>query len=176
MRHHIQTVDQAQHYLADNAPSPRDSLYFAAFDVPDFWTCPASLKKHHCFPGGLAVHTAQVLVGAINFLRSMECVDFDSYECVHIACVWHDVAKTIDYKGGVYTDHYKYCGHLVKSAMMLRDKATELKYDPTKTDRIVYLMLAHHGRREWGSPVEPKDAESWAIHASDMLSAQYIEA
>jgi 3'-5' exoribonuclease len=33
-------------------------------------------------------------------------------------------------------------------------------------------MLAHHGRKEWGSPVEPATNEAWILHAADMMSSR----
>lgn len=37
---------------------------------------------------------------------------------------------------------------------------------------VTHCMLAHHGRYEWRSPIEPKSPEAWILHSADMLSAQ----
>ena len=42
---------------------------------------------------------------------------------------------------------------------------------PEKKMKIEHAMLAHHGRKEWGSPVEPATAEAFILHAADMMSA-----
>lgn len=34
------------------------------------------------------------------------------------------------------------------------------------------MVLAHHGKMEWGSPVEPKIAEAEVLHHIDMLDAR----
>lgn len=40
-------------------------------------------------------------------------------------------------------------------------------------DAVTHCILAHHGRKEWGSPVEPQTIEALILHQSDMLSARY---
>lgn len=38
-------------------------------------------------------------------------------------------------------------------------------------EKVIHCILAHHGRREWGAPVEPHTPEAWILHAADMLSS-----
>ena len=148
-----------------------------------FWTAPASVNKHHSFEGGLAVHTAQVFATA---LTASECYYLDfKFEEVLVASVWHDYMKIQDYKydGLEYTQengkfvktrHYALLNHLAASAMEFRrfgyDLAVEAKLDPML---IEHIILSHHGRKEWGSPVEPKTPEAWVVHSADMLSSQF---
>ena len=37
---------------------------------------------------------------------------------------------------------------------------------------LLHLVIAHHGEREFGSPVEPKTPEAWALHLIDNLDAK----
>jgi 23S rRNA maturation-related 3'-5' exoribonuclease YhaM len=39
-------------------------------------------------------------------------------------------------------------------------------------DAVIHCMLSHHGRREWGSPVEPVTPEAYILHVADMLSSR----
>jgi 3'-5' exoribonuclease len=39
-----------------------------------------------------------------------------------------------------------------------------------KRDHILHLILSHHGRREWGVPVEPKTKEAELLHNADHRS------
>ena len=52
-------------------------------------------------------------------------------------------------------------------------EALKLGVDPKDIDYIGHIMLSHHGRKEWGSPVLPGTTEAWAVHCADMMSAQY---
>jgi 3'-5' exoribonuclease len=38
--------------------------------------------------------------------------------------------------------------------------------------RLRHMLLAHHGRHEWGSPRRPKTLEAIALHHIENLSAQ----
>jgi hypothetical protein len=38
---------------------------------------------------------------------------------------------------------------------------------------VEHAILAHHGWKEWGSPVEPQTVEVQILHFADMLSCQY---
>src|SRR6202008_2041937 len=37
---------------------------------------------------------------------------------------------------------------------------------------LLHLVIAHHGEKEFGSPVEPKTPEAWALHLVDNLDAK----
>lgn len=39
-------------------------------------------------------------------------------------------------------------------------------------EQIGHCILAHHGRLEYGSPVEPETPEAWALHLADMISVR----
>ena len=39
-------------------------------------------------------------------------------------------------------------------------------------ERIVHIVLSHHGMKEWGSPVLPCSQEAMLVHMLDNLSAK----
>jgi 23S rRNA maturation-related 3'-5' exoribonuclease YhaM len=43
-------------------------------------------------------------------------------------------------------------------------------------DSVLHAILAHHGRREAGSPVAPKSRIAWLVHLSDQISARMADA
>lgn len=152
-----------------------------------FWKAPAAAKGHHSFEGGLAVHTAQVLAGA---LAMAPCVSGFKIREVIVGAIWHDYQKIMDYehefveekvvylkdgKNFVKSLHYSWVNHLASSALEFRadgyDLAVSAHLDPML---IEHIILSHHGRKEWGSPVEPKTPEAWAVHSADMLSSHYL--
>jgi 3'-5' exoribonuclease len=63
-------------------------------------------------------------------------------------------------------------GHPVGSAMEFQ-KAMHGVQVPSEdwVNRVVHCILSHHGRREWGAPVEPATPEAWVLHSADMLSS-----
>jgi len=129
-------------------------------------------KHHHAYLGGLAVHVAEV-VKLLLKMANPQCIDLD---VLLTAACWHDHGKLREYElksdGSIGTTPYaKEVGHVVGSVMEF------YQHWPSndmlaKRDAVIHCMLAHHGRREWGSPVEPATAEAWLLHAADMLSSR----
>jgi 3'-5' exoribonuclease len=141
-----------------------------------FRVCPAARKQHQAFDGGLIVHTAQVLEAAL--LMSQSGFIKADKQIITTAVIYHDCAKVYDYfpaKDGAdpryeYTSHQKLIRHLPRSyAVFMSD--TEGKVAEDIREQIAHCILAHHGRKEWGSPVEPLTTEANIIHMADMLSA-----
>ena len=66
-------------------------------------------------------------------------------------------------------------GHVVLGALMLDRRLDEEAEAPcTETERqiLLHLILAHHGRLEWGSPVPPLTLEAEILHWADNASAK----
>lgn len=70
------------------------------------------------------------------------------------------------------TDYRMTIGHVVGSTTIFQMNAFNLGLPFQFINDTMHVMLAHHGRSEWRSPVEPKTPEAWILHAADMLSAQ----
>jgi 23S rRNA maturation-related 3'-5' exoribonuclease YhaM len=43
-------------------------------------------------------------------------------------------------------------------------------------ERVCHAILAHHGTREWGSPIAPLSRVAWLVHLCDNLSARMYDA
>ncbi|MBS1722785.1 MAG: HD domain-containing protein [Armatimonadetes bacterium] len=187
-RHLIETVEQATEYLwTQNAAlcGPElERLNLLVLSDVDFWQWPAATKRHQAYEGGLAVHTAQVAMTALWMLETVQDVRKD---LVYTACLWHDSAKTLDYERvrsqeppyeftneWANTPFHEQERHVARSYADFRMHAHSKGIEAQDIDFVSHLILAHHGRREWGSPVEPVCAEAWAIHAADMLSARFL--
>ncbi|MEW6329624.1 MAG: hypothetical protein AB1468_05950, partial [Candidatus Micrarchaeota archaeon] len=41
--------------------------------------------------------------------------------------------------------------------------------------KLYHLMLSHHGKGEWDSPVKPRFAEAEALHYADLLDSHVKE-
>jgi 3'-5' exoribonuclease len=128
---------------------------------------------HHAYPGGLQDHTMEV----IKHCQGMMGSDVDR-EVLLTAAVWHDFHKIYEYKWNLETDkidklpYAKTVGHVVGSAAEFMQVAGIMGFAPDVRQAIFHCILSHHGRREWGSPVEPQTKEAYILHAADMLSAK----
>ncbi len=66
----------------------------------------------------------------------------------------------------------KMIGHLPFSFLEFVKRAEEADMNSNFIYQVSHCILAHHGRREWGSPVEPQTPEAHILHSADMLSMQ----
>lgn len=149
-----------------------------------FVTSPAACNNHHNYPGGLLVHShsTAMLAGKIadHFIASGQKLNRD---VILAGAFLHDVGKVICYKpaekpepGRPYDStkeskmfhHIPIGFHMVASAAEALGLPEEYYYD------ILHIILSHHGRKDWSSPVEPKTPEAFIVHKADFLDA-FIE-
>jgi 3'-5' exoribonuclease len=136
--------------------------------------CPASVAGHHAALGGLLQHTVEV--GAIA--RTIARAAAADTELVLAGALLHDIGKLEAYSwDGVfdYTEAHHLVGHVVLGAMMLERRLDEAPEPPcTAAERrlLQHLVLSHHGRLEYGSPVPPLTLEAEVLHWADNASAR----
>ena len=89
--------------------------------------------------------------------------------------ILHDVGKTIELSGPIatrYTLEGRLIGHLVICANEIHEAAIKLNIDKEKAILLEHMILAHHGEKEYGSPVVPMTKEAFMLHAIDDLDAK----
>lgn len=137
-----------------------------------FARSPAARDLHHAFLGGLLEHTLNIARMAVAFAANAR-VDGD---LLLLGALLHDIGKieelsarfTID-----YTDRGKLLGHLYIGSEMTRIRADAIDGFPREKLYLVqHLILSHHGKYEYGSPVLPKIPEAFALHHLDNLDAK----
>jgi 3'-5' exoribonuclease len=148
-----------------------------------FKESPAASRHHHNYRGGLIEHTLEVwkLADAISRTHGGP-FDRDLLLC---AAALHDVGKTKAYRlvAGISerTEAGELLDHVFISASMvsnLWDAAVRPQVPADQSDEaarlkgvLLHVILSHHGKLEWGSPVLPRTAEAVLIHFCDILSS-----
>jgi 3'-5' exoribonuclease len=136
--------------------------------------CPASLRGHHAAIGGLLKHTTEVAAIARTIARTSGA----DQELVLAGVLLHDIGKLESYAwGGLfeYTVAGSLVGHVVLGALMFDRRLRQESEAPcTESERLLllHLILSHHGRLEWGSPVLPLTLEAEVLHWADNASAK----
>ena len=139
---------------------------------------PAATKMHHAFVGGLLEHTLNLLELALLVIPRYPQVSLD---LVLGGILLHDAGKTRELEYGTgfdYSTEGKLVGHIALAAMWVHEKARELERETGKPfpreieNAIKHIILAHHGRYEFGSPKLPATMEAIAIHHLDNLDAK----
>lgn len=154
---------------------------------PDFaiWTGSGRQGSHHYGDGLLAQHTLEVVEVAMEnnnyYSRLGKAV---CPKLLFLAGIFHDIGKLKDYERGfdekgypIWKDaEHKYeIHHISSSAITWNQVVSETANAGLLTQdeiaQVTHAILAHHGLRAWGSPVEPRTRLAWLLHFSDNLSA-----
>lgn len=140
----------------------------------DFYLYPAAKKNHHAYESGLVYHTVSILRLGIEVAKQYPEIN---KSLLLSGIILHDLGKVIELSG-VNDTQYTLTGNLLGHIVILDEEivktAEELGVDNT-SERLVllrHLILAHHGLKEYGSPVEPKILEAVVLHKLDDLDAQ----
>jgi 3'-5' exoribonuclease len=136
--------------------------------------CPASIRGHHALLGGLLQHTTEVAVIARAIARAVN-ADLD---LVLAGVLLHDIGKLESYTwDGLFdfTKRGRLVGHVTLGALMFDRRLRAERDAPCNAeerDVLLHLILSHHGRLEYGSPVQPMTLEAEVLHWADNASAK----
>ena len=132
---------------------------------------PAATTVHHAYQGGLLNHTHQML----HMLEGLyPCLPYQiKVERCILAILFHDYGKVYEYnrQGDTQSDMYL-LGHIYIGAHKLQNVLEQHSVEPDEVKRIVHCVLAHHGQREYGSPVLPCIQEAAIVTYLDNISAK----
>lgn len=144
---------------------------------------PAAKGMHHAFQGGLLNHTWQML-HMLEGLYPVLPYPIKAERCV-LAILFHDYGKLMEYtREGDTTEDMYLLGHIYISAHTLQNVLEGVMAETPgdvksisaesreEIKRIVHCVLAHHGEREYGSPVVPCMQEAVIVNYLDNLSAK----
>ena len=88
----------------------------------------------------------------------------------------HDIGKLDEFNWEMdieYTDRGRLVGHVVLSSELVAKAIMRIEEFPEEQAmQLQHLILAHHGRYEFGSPRRPKSLEAIALHHLENLDAQ----
>jgi 3'-5' exoribonuclease len=132
---------------------------------------PAAVTVHHGYRGGLLEHVLKLAEVGEHLARAY---DADS-SLLLAGAVLHDLGKVeeLNYDGATaYSTRGNLIGHITLGVLMVRDAIRQIDGFPDDLrTRIEHLIVAHHGSREHGSPVEPMSVEAFIFSAMDDLDA-----
>ena len=140
----------------------------------EFLVFPAAKANHHNYKHGLLEHTVEVVELSLAIAAYFKNINFD---LLRAGALLHDVGKLKAYdfnqESGVIerTDLDELIGHLSMSAIFVT-KTIPDDVDPQKAILLYHIILSHHGKKEWGSPVEYRFKEAYIVHQADMISSR----
>jgi 3'-5' exoribonuclease len=136
---------------------------------------PAAINFHHAQRGGLLYHTLTMIRAAIALLPIYKFLDRNLLLC---SIILHDLQKLNEINAteqGIatnYSNEGMLLGHIVMGVSEIDKVCHDLGLTQERTMLIKHLLLSHHERPEYGSPVPPLIPEAEVLHALDQMDAR----
>lgn len=133
---------------------------------------PAASKNHHEYVSGLAHHTYSMLKIADALCTLYPTLNKD---LLFAGITLHDLGKTIELSGPVvpeYTVEGKLLGHISISQAMVKQMADKMHIEGEEVILLQHMILSHHGKNEFGSPVLPQFKEAEIVYLIDNMDAR----
>lgn len=146
--------------------------------VRGFTTCPAGVKLHHAYVGGLLEHVVTMMDAADRLLPLYPGVDRD---LLLIGVFLHDSGKVKELtytRAFGYSDEGQLVGHLAIGIELLEvaaAKVPDLTGEPVPRElmlRLRHMILSHHGTLEYGSAKVPMTPEAMLLHLIDVMDTR----
>jgi len=138
-----------------------------------FSECPASIMLHSNEIGGLIHHTMNVADHCLIAWKQYGEMDRD---LLLAGALLHDIGKVESFRVTTninQTEEGIFLGHLIIGMTMAQKAIDSIEGFPKdKRNKLLHILLSHHGRKEWGSPVEPAIPEALTIHYADDFDAK----
>ena len=166
------------------------------------WSGASKSFQHHYGTGGLALHTLEVVELCLmnnGYFLGHKC---SNEKHLFLAALFHDAGKMWDYEPTRFdpsyngerialmvdelldannrprlcewrgANHKRNIHHISRSGLVWHDAVEKTGMFKDAHDEIYHAILAHHGNRQWGSPVSPATRIAWLLHLCDSISAR----
>jgi 3'-5' exoribonuclease len=136
---------------------------------------PAAISIHHNWIGGLLEHTLEVLSYCELSKKLFPSLDED---LLITGAILHDIGKleememTTRIKG---TNAGMFSGHILLGSILVSNKMDEIGLDENIKNKVLHMMISHHGENEKGSLKEPMFPEAVALYHADETSTRIAE-
>ena len=149
------------------------NLFFEDKDfVRRFCHATAASRYHHAYRGGLLEHTLSV-TKICDFLSGV--YRNLNRDLLISGAILHDVGKIREYEVDVIikvTDEGKLLGHITIGYGWVLEKIKQIGGFPEDLkERLLHMVLSHHGHKEFGSPRRPKILEAFVLYHVDHMDA-----
>lgn len=137
-------------------------------------TYPAAVKIHHEFGSGILHHSLAMADLADDVAKRYPQVDRD---LLVAGALMHDIGKTVEYENPLMpaqTVEGKLCGHIAIMYAEFKKIVDNLDIKSEVPVLLEHMILAHHGKLEWGSPVQPATREAWLLSQIDLIDSHMM--
>lgn len=141
---------------------------FEGARAESFFTLPAAVSNHHAYLSGLLEHTVSVAEVSLAMARRYGVRD----EVVVAGALLHDLGKLRAYRMCPFpevTVEGSVLDHIAMGYAMFEELADRHGLSDELRMNLGHIILSHHGKKEFGSPVVPATQEALIVAAADEL-------
>ena len=166
--------EEISHYMLDieNASVQRITRHLIRKYQESFFTFPAASSHHHNFASGLSYHVLTMLKVAKSICDIYPTLN---RSLLYSSIILHDLGKVKELSGPVattYTVEGNLLGHISIASEEVAEAARELKIEGEEVMLLRHMILAHHGKMEYGSPKLPHLKEAEILFFIDNIDAK----
>lgn len=166
--------ENISHYILDieNANLQRITRHLLKKYQDKFFTYPAASSHHHNFASGLSYHVLTMLEIAKSLCNIYPLLN---RSLLYSSIILHDLGKVRELSGPVattYTVEGNLLGHISIASDEVAEAAKELGIDGEEVMLLRHMILAHHGKMEFGSPKLPHLKEAEILFFIDNIDAK----
>ena len=139
----------------------------------EYTTFPAAKTNHHAFVSGVLYHSLTMVEHAEAMCKIYPELNRD---LLIAGCLLHDMGKVRELSGPIATDYAEegnLLGHISIMGGEIADAAKAMGIEGEVPLLLEHMILSHHGKPEFGSPVMPKTMEALALAMIDDFDAKY---
>lgn len=162
-----------KYYQSIKNENLREVIQFTINKAPTYFKSAAAKNIHHAFEGGLAYHSLTMAKTADMFCSIYPYLNRD---LLITAALLHDTGKTIELGSTEYSTQGHLYGHIIIMNDLLQEAIfnnPRLKED-NEIALLKHIILSHHGKLEWGSPVQGLTPEAIIFHHIDKIDADMM--
>ncbi len=147
-----------------------DSFFKDTDFVEKFKNSPAAMYKHHGWVSGLLEHTLSV----VNICKDLAKYHPLDNDLLLTGAILHDIGKIEEFETTSLikvTDKGNLLGHITLGVQMLSKRLEVLEISEITKNKLLHIMISHHGSLEFGCPKLPSFPEAFIIAKADELDA-----
>lgn len=142
----------------------------------DIFIYPAAVRNHHDYLRGLMTHMLSMAEMAIDISKHYN--DDLDLSLLISGCLLHDIGKIVEFSKAiapVYSFEGELIGHISIGYSMIDGICKDLNINHEKAILLEHVILSHHGKLEFGSPVLAKTKEALIVSSLDDLDSKLEE-
>ena len=135
---------------------------------------PAAKTNHHEYAGGLLHHEVSMLDLAKQISSLYPSINKD---LLYGGIILHDLGKIIELSGPIATEYTlkgKLLGHISIIQTDIVEIAKKHNIDEETVTLLQHMILSHHGKLEYGSPVLPLILEAEVMYSIDNMDSKIV--